>query len=170
MASGHIRASSCVVIEKYRVGQEETMVFVEALCIGRRHTLGPKMGKNETTFRSPDMGMCILCPILGRQVATPQLSFQQLSPTHSLSSVCHISYFPLAFTPSHLPSIHCPTCRILSSHLPPPVPLFSTPPLSHYTSSPAYFTPQFLPNHRVSSTWPLHNPLVCPLFHHSTRS
>jgi hypothetical protein len=166
MVIGHIGASTCVVVKKCRAGREETMVFVEVLRVSQRHTSGPKAGKNQTTFRSPDMRMCILCPIPGRQVATPLCPTRHLSPTPSLSSVCHISRSPIAFAPSHLSSIHYPTCRHLPSHLPPPVPLRSTSPLSHYTSAPACVTPQFLPSHRVSSTWPSHNPVACPSCHH----
>jgi hypothetical protein len=41
------------------------------------------------------------------------VSTPQLSPTSFLSSFHHISCSPIDFSPSHLSSIHCPTCTTL---------------------------------------------------------
>jgi hypothetical protein len=45
--------------------RERNHGFLKVLRVSQRHTSGPKAGKFQTAFRSPDMRMCLLCPILG---------------------------------------------------------------------------------------------------------
>jgi hypothetical protein len=55
----HIGALTYAVDKTCREGRGQNHGFMKLLRVSQRHISGPKVGKNQITFRSPDMCMCI---------------------------------------------------------------------------------------------------------------
>jgi hypothetical protein len=115
MVVGHIRASTCVVVKKGRAGRGKQPWFFEALHVGQRHTSGPKVGRNQTSFRGPDMCMPYPRPTSGCSTTIPSDSCPplHLSPL-SITSLAPLS-FPHTCPPLTVPPVASPL--LISCHL-----------------------------------------------------
>jgi len=149
MITGHIGASTCIVVKTSRAGQWKQLWFLRCYVLARDTHRSQKRGGIKPLFVAP---ICT-CPIPSWQVVTPHPSCRQLSPTPSLSYVRHIPRF--AFIPSHLSSTHYTTYHF-SLHLCHPHSFF----LASVSPLPGYHTLTRISLHQSSHQTLIH---VCYL-------